>query len=401
VRHGDGRDDDERDDDERDDDERDDDERDTDGRTDMTKANESWRRQSVADEAAEWLATCSDPSADAADRAAFVDWLRRSNLHVEEFLRLSALMQRVSGAEWPRDRIDELVARALESPNVLPLGRAGERNPARHDGTGTAGDREAGARMRPWAIAASVTLVLAAAAALGIGAFGLGVFGEAGTRYSTSVGEMRSIVLPDGSVVDLNTRSSVRARFNSKVRLIELETGEAIFKVTKDPARPFRVVAGDTEIVAVGTQFNVYAAQARTVVTVLEGRVRVTDRAAAPADRPQGAAFVQPAVELGSGEQAVIAPRRPIARVALADPMRVTSWTERRLIFEDATLASVAEEFARYSARVITVADPALAQRQITGVFDASDPASLVQFLGAQGGVGIVTTEEGWTLHTR
>lgn len=363
----------------------------------MTKANETWRRQSVADEAAGWLAVCSDAQADAAERAAFVDWLRRSNLHVEEFLRLSALMQRVSGADWPQDRIDELVATARESPNVLPLGRAEEPAVAR-----TADARaSAGLRARPWAIAATVMLAIAAAVGLGIGAFELGVFGESGTRYATAVGEMRSIVLPDGSVVDLNTRSSVRARFDDEVRLVELEAGEAIFKVTKDPARPFRVVAGETEIVAVGTQFNVYAARARTVVTVLEGRVRVTDRAAPPPGRPQGSPFVQAAVELGSGEQAVIAPRQPIARVALADPTRVTSWTERRLIFEEATLASVAEEFARYSARVITVEDSALAQRQITGVFDASDPASLVQFLGAQGGVAIVTTEEGWTLRTR
>ncbi len=362
----------------------------------MTKANESWRRQSVADEAAEWLAMCSDPSADAADRVAFVDWLRRSNLHVEEFLRLSALMQRISGAEWPKDRIDELVACALESPNVLPLGRAEERVtvPGRADADPHA---STGRRTAPWAIAAAVTLAIGAVIALGLAALGLGVFGEGGARYATEVGEMRSVVLDDGTVIDLNTRSSVRARFDDAARVVKLESGEAIFKVAKDPRRPFRVLAGDTEIVAVGTQFNVYAARSRTVVTVLEGRVRVTDRAAVPGDTA-GAPAPAPAIELGSGEQAVIAPRQPIARISLADPARVTSWTQRRLIFEEATLANVAAEFARYSPRLIRVDDPLLAQRQITGVFDATDPASLVQFLGAQGGVAIESTGDGWVL---
>ena len=360
-------------------------------------SNGSWRRQSVVDEAAHWLAMCSDACAGEAERAAFVAWLRRSNLHVEEFLRLSALTQRVSAAAlWPHDSVEDLVARALEAPQIALLAAPGADAPNRAAAPETSA-AEAAARRFPvrWAIAAAVTLLVGAAVGLSLGPY----FIRDATTYTTAVGEMRSIVLADGSVVELNTQSSLKARFSSKVRLVELERGEAIFRVVKDRARPFRVVVGATEIVAVGTAFNVYAESSRTVVTVLEGRVRVTDRTAPPA-RANGAARLMPEVELGSGEQAVIAPRQPIAR-ALADPNRVTSWTERRLIFEDAALASVAAEFARYSPRVIRIDGDALAQRHITGVFDASDPASLVQFLGAQGDVTIAQTDEGWSLRGR
>lgn len=333
---------------------------------------------------------CSDPAASAEDRAAFVAWLRRSNLHVEEFLRLSALTQRLAGAElWPGDRPEELVARALAEREIP---RVGEPGPA---ATRSDRDQGAGRGTRVWALAASVLLVVAAAVLFILRPE---LFDRDRNSYSTAVGEMRSIALPDGSVVELNTQSRLRMRFSETVRLVELVAGEAIFKVAKDRDRPFRVVAGASEIVAVGTAFNVYADQSRTVVTVLEGRVRVSARTPPPTRAGSGAPPVGAEVELGSGEQAVIAPRRPIARVKLADATRVTSWTERRLIFEDASLAAVAAEFARYSPRVIRIGDAALAERQITGVFDASDPASLVQFLGAQGDMVIEQTADGWTL---
>jgi len=75
--------------------------------------------QSIVEEAALWLTVCSDPNATDADRAAFVDWLRRSNLHVEEFLRLSAMTRRLSGSSlWPEDTVQELIACAQRSTDV-------------------------------------------------------------------------------------------------------------------------------------------------------------------------------------------------------------------------------------------------------------------------------------------
>ena len=347
----------------------------------------SLRRQSIVEEAALWLTMCSDPNSTEADRAAFVDWLRRSNLHVEEFLRLSAMTRRLSGSSlWPEDTLQELIAYAQQSADVPRIAGA----------AGSAAGDEPAPRSSLRVFGPRLAAGLAAISAIVVAAFlfvprwlqpGL-------NTYTTAVGEIRSIVLPDGSVVELNTRSELRARFDARARSVELTAGEAIFRVARDPARPFRVTAGDTEILAVGTQFNVYAEQARTVVTVLEGRVRVMDRAASPARSPSAAARM---VELASGEQAVVAPRKPIARVALADPSRVTSWTQRRLIFEETALAQVAAQFQRYSQRRIVIEDATLAGRQITGVFDANDPESLVQFLAAQG-VVVERTREGWTL---
>lgn len=351
--------------------------------TEVTSRN--MRRESIAEQAAEWLVTMSDPERTSAEREAFVGWLRRSNLHVEEFLCVSALTQRLSGSDlWPHDSVEELVAQARgDQCNVTPLAGLAptESVPKR-------------AYTRRWALAACTVAMIAGLVVLAVE---LGLPGWRGTTYTTAVGEIRSILLEDGTVVELNTQSSLRTRFTENVRAVELLRGEAIFKVARNPARSFRVAAGSAEIVALGTAFNVYAGRAQTVVTVLEGRVRVSDRTAMRAKRAEAEA-VRRDMELGGGEQAVIAPHRPIARVTLAEPDKVTSWTQRRLIFEDTPLAVVAEEFARYSARTIRIVDAALATQRITGVFDATDPGSLVQFLATHGGISIREEPDGWTL---
>jgi transmembrane sensor len=201
--------------------------------------------------------------------------------------------------------------------------------------------------------------------------------------------------LEDGSVVELNTNSKVRARFTPQLREIHLLRGEAVFKVAKNPNRPFRVSAGSTQIFAVGTEFNVYARQTQTVVTVIEGRVRVTDHS----QETRATNLSGRDLELTVGEQAVIAPHQPIARVKLADSRQAVSWTERRLIFEDTPLSEAADEFARYNPKHIRIEDPKLRNLKVSGVFNATDPASLVEFVEAYGSVRIQAEPEGWTLY--
>jgi transmembrane sensor len=199
------------------------------------------------------------------------------------------------------------------------------------------------------------------------------------------VGEQRSITLEDGSVVELNTHSQLRTNFVSSLRAVELMDGEAIFHVAKDAHRPFRVRTGTTDIIAVGTAFNVNADDKRTIVTVLEGRVRVDNRS------DQSAPIL-----LDIGQQLIVAPAKPAVRRSLPDTEKVTSWTQRRLIFEETSIADAAAEFARYSPRQIRIVDTAIAARKVSGVFDAGDPASLIEFLRADTTVAVATDGNGW-----
>lgn len=346
------------------------------------------RHSSIADEAAEWLVVLTDLACTDEERQSFVTWLRRSNLHVEEFLCISALTQRLTGpSSLPHADIEKLVQEAKAdlagadrvSHISFPNG-AVPRSP----------------RRRPFWLAAAC--IVPAIALFGLAVTRFDDLGWFAPTYSTSLGELRSIALEDGSVVQLNTQSRLRTRFTSTERRVELLSGEAVFKVAKNPTRPFRVMAGTADIVAVGTAFNVYAQRSRTVVTVLEGEVRVRDQTGESRSAAGAAARTDQEFELVNGEQAIITPHTPMAKAILADPRKVTSWTERRLIFEETPLAAAATEFSRYNSRSIRIESPKLGSLHITGVFDATDPASLVQFVEAYAGVAVRRDRNGWVL---
>jgi transmembrane sensor len=340
------------------------------------------RQPFLAREAAEWLVVLSDSEGTREEREEFVAWLRRSNLHVEEFLRISELTRSLSNYRyWPEDSVADLIARtrAGDFASVVRIG-APESSAAQVSGPSPR------ARRRPRLVmAASLAILLLTVGVL------VGMFDWGSKTYTTNVGEIRSITLEDGSVVELNTRSRLRARFTTSERRLQLLAGEAVFNVARNPQRPFRVSVGTTEIVAMGTQFNVDAHDSSTVVTVLEGRVRVTNHAETrlPIERQ---------IELARGEQAIIAKHRPPLRIAAADTAKATAWTERRLFFEGTTLADVATEFARYNDRVIRINSATLAAKRITGVFNSTDQSTFVEFLRTHSDVRVREDARGWIL---
>ena len=337
--------------------------------------------------AAHWMSVLSDEQCTDAERRQFLVWLRASGQHVDEFLRLSRLNAHCNRRElWPNQSIAELIAAAktsnesnvttLERPVELGASR-GERRPAR------------------WPLAAAAACLFAV---IGL-VVGYAQFDQwFPPEYVTTVGEQRSITLEDGSVVELNSQSRLRTHFTEQFRTVQLLEGEAIFRVAKNPQRPFRVRTGLATIEAVGTAFNVQARETRTVVTVLEGRVRVDQPRPADEDSRSGAAT---GMELNVGDQATLANSQPVQRISLLDTEKVTAWTDRRLIFEDTPLANAAAEFARYSSRTIRIDDSKIATRKITGVFDATDPASLVEFLSADESLDVHGDADGWAISAR
>ena len=75
---------------------------------------------------------------------------------------------------------------------------------------------------------------------------------------TTAVGEQREMQLPDGSMIALNTDSQLEVTYGENYRDVRLLKGEALFEVTRDPARPFIVDAGIRRVEAVGTAFVVH-----------------------------------------------------------------------------------------------------------------------------------------------
>ena len=226
-------------------------------------------------------------------------------------------------------------------------------------------------------------LAIAAVAAVAIGLY----VHLSPQRVETAVGEQRSVVLGDGSLVTLNTSSAIEVRMASDRRTVKLLAGEALFAVAHDSARPFEVTTDDTTVRAIGTQFNVDRRPASTTVTVVEGRVAVITAT----DKSQRA---QPSrLPLEAGEQLTLAPRS--ARHAVrTDVATAIAWTQRKLVFEHRHLGEVAEEFNRYNRQIIEIRSAELRDQEVTGVFQANDPASFLSFLAGFPGVTIETSAD-------
>jgi len=205
--------------------------------------------------------------------------------------------------------------------------------------------------------------------------------------YSTRRGEKRVVALADGSVVTMNTATTIAASYSDEARLIRLSGGEALFDVAKNPQRPFIVSAGGAEVRAIGTSFTVaHLDRAPVQVLVCEGVVEVSRP-----KRPQ-----EKAARLTANMRAVVAPQAAPLRVASVDPAdvgRELAWQEGRIVFQRETLSAAAARFERYSDTRIVIDDPVLAGEEVSGVFEASDPVtfakSMALSLGGRAEVGV------------
>lgn len=99
--------------------------------------------------------------------------------------------------------------------------------------------------------------------------------------FSTRPGQRASLVLPDGSVVELNSGSSLEypAVFSKRERRVRIE-GEALFDVAKDERRPFMVETFAYDIKVLGTRFDVIAEEesGEFCTALMEGKVAILDK---------------------------------------------------------------------------------------------------------------------------
>ena len=361
----------------------------------MNEEKSSRRGDIIAREAADWLVALAD--ADAQTRKAFAAWLRLSPEHVKEFLCVSAIWGMLPELS-SQPSIEELVGAAATEPNVVALPdrdqsearrtptRTPTRKPRREPGRTPRRERRStpgrsSSRARWMGRAAGLLVAVAVGAILLISPPV-----EDPNLYATATGEQSSIPLPDGSLVTLNTRSTMRVRYSDEYRDVHLGDGEALFDVAKDTGRPFRVITEQAIIEAVGTQFSVRKGIDEVTVTVVEGLVEVSRKAGgAKAEmlvdgEPYAERSSQP-VRLKVGQQAQV--KSGFANPVVVDVSveKATAWRQHRLVFEALPLKHVIEEFNRYNDPPTAIEDKELESLPISGVFRSIDRDSFLQFL--------------------
>jgi transmembrane sensor len=341
--------------------------------------SEERERDLVAQEAADWY-VANREGLDEGQRAEFARWLKRSPAHLQEYLEATVLA---------RD-LRQTIGQSLGAPK-LTLDAFLERARAADDGSPDRIEPRVRERrhVRLYALAAAIATVVIAGLAVLIGS---GAAPQTTERFATRHGEQRTQRLADASVLHLNTDTAVVVHYSRSERKVNIERGQAVFEVAHDTARPFRVVAGSAEVVAVGTQFDVYLEPGATRVTVIEGRVTV-----GPAPKE---GWLTRALEKIAGP----APTYVVAgqQVRVVDgvpssPMQVQvqhvcAWLRREIEFEQWPLASVAAEFNRYTATPIDIETPALRELMVSGAFAADDTESFIAFLRSIDGVRVQIT---------
>lgn len=332
------------------------------------------RRARATEEAVHWWARLgTKPPAEVSetDREEFTQWLRESPLHVAELLHVAHVHDSLERFTlW-----QEIPLEAPHKDDTITALPSARRELTKDEG------REHLRRPHRARV-----LLAACAAALAISAGWLMVRSGA-TLVETDRAERREVVLGDGSVVKLEPETTLRVDLGKHRRYVALIQGRALFHVAKDSARPFVVHAGNTDVRAVGTIFGVEQKGRSVVVTVSEGKVAVAPTAPVSSITPSSN------VPLSADQQLTIQSSGAAGPIKKVDSTRALAWSEGRLIFDSTPLSEVAEEFNRYNHVQLRIRGDELRQRTISGVFRASDPQTLIDFIGA--GARVTVTRHG------
>lgn len=212
---------------------------------------------------------------------------------------------------------------------------------------------------------------------------------------STVKGEHHCWKLPDSSEACLNTATVVHYSFTRRARNLEIEAGEATITVHGDE-RPFEVLSGSMLIRDLSTSFNVRKKEGATVLTVVDGRVKVM----APVDTRLHQQFVlaepepgwNAALEFQSPQQLEfdeatesLHERPPLSKDQIS---QLLAWHHGRLDLTSKRLIEALDEISRFQGvDEFNVPDPVLRQLPLDGDCDPTDLRGFLRALSGKYGI--------------
>lgn len=183
-------------------------------------------------------------------------------------------------------------------------------------------------------------------------------------EITAAPGTRINVTLADGSLVWLNSGSSLQypEEFGKERRV--MLRGEGYFEVVSDKSNPFVVATDNFDVTATGTKFNVRSDDNNPVfeVTLLEGNVDVLKNE-------------------GEGRNTLLKTLRPdehlyydLEKDSLAlndqEPYRYISWKDGKLIFRNDRMIDVAKELSQYYNVDVELGDEELTSYRYRATFD-------------------------------
>ncbi|WKN30857.1 FecR domain-containing protein [Porifericola rhodea] len=182
---------------------------------------------------------------------------------------------------------------------------------------------------------------------------------------STTNAEMRTVVLPDESVVSLNANSELRynKNWNTDQREIWL-TGEAFFSVTHQANHsPFIVHTQHIDINVLGTEFNVDERADRTQVMLTSGKVHV---------KYKKKDLSEDSIDMVPGELLAYSHQKKEVSKKTSKAELETSWRSNKLVYEDAPISEVIYDMERQFGLSFHFENEAILANRFTGIIPAN-----------------------------
>lgn len=337
-------------------------------------------KQSIQDEAAQWVVKLDGGSLSDTERESLVAWLKNPS-HKKEFLELANIWGNLDVLREIAEivTVDNSRDDALAVTNVEHLVQA---KPQRQN------------RLGYYAVAASFTMMSIA--------FLMQLYQHVDNSsalvtehsYATKIGEQRDIVLDDGSQLKLNTNSIVKVNFSAEQRAIYLQQGEVNFSVVKDKSRPFVVYVGKGSVTAVGTVFDIRFQQGIADVLVTEGVVKVAASATSnitTSDTLQVSKNSSLIASLAAGQKARFDAQKisELGDIESTEIERKLSWQSGMLSFADTPLRDVINEVSHYTNTRIVIDDADVASIPVGGYFKAGEIDSMLEVLQLSFGIKV------------
>lgn len=195
------------------------------------------------------------------------------------------------------------------------------------------------------------------------------------TTISTTDNERATIILPDGSKVTLNEKTTLAYNsksFNRSKRQIELE-GEGFFEVAKDTEHPFTIDADELKVQVLGTKFNLKACKKNLIseLTLEEGSVLFT--------------------AMKTGKSATLAPHQKAMLDKSTGSITVTevenavndatAWKRKELVFRNIPLYQVLKSIEKHYGVICNVCPHLNINDRFTGTIPGNNINDVLQIL--------------------
>lgn len=203
--------------------------------------------------------------------------------------------------------------------------------------------------------------------------------------------EQKEIVLLDGSIVQLNSKSSISypENFSMKERKLIL-SGEAFFSVTKDKNRPFIVLTDNARTTVLGTKFNVCSRNEKTEVIVKEGLVNLS-----PLDAESKG------INISKDEISFIDEDQKTHKPQKINSDYLIGWLKGNLVFVNTPLKDVIDELTRYYDIPVHINSEEVKNKGLSGSFNNKNIEEVLSMISLTYNLKFEKTNDGYILSNK